>query len=395
MKRTTSLSPSPEARKRKRSVFQKSERRRREKDVRALEKGMFMSNGIKTINCIKEMREFGAYQLTCLVIDVVEKIDKNGKAYCNLTVCDKEQCTISAPKFGSTKRELEELVGCLVEATIEKGEYKGNDSYKFKSFAEGYGSKADYLPTAPLDVDEMYRWITDTLNDMSRVDPRSRKPGQGYIAKITADIYQDNKTDITTRGAGARIHHAYLGGLIYHTYRMCRHALSVCDVYGELLDKEMLFCAAALHDIGKLHELETSDLGSTTYTVEGNLFGHAMLGIEMIDKAAMRDTSYADENDRKACAERLMVLKHCIASHHGNREYGAIALPAVPEAEALHTIDLLDSRMDIFESEYAKMDPGESGSQIVQGLGYRVYRTTWSRYPKYSEEARIDDELMW
>ena len=78
--------------------------------------------------------------------------------------------------------------------------------------------------------------------------------------------------------------------------------------------------------------------------------------------------------------ERLLVLKHMIASHHGKQEYGAIAKPCVAEAMALHIIDLLDSRMEIFEEEMVNVQPGErtqSGNYALDNV--HVYRPTWAK----------------
>ena len=74
------------------------------------------------------------------------------------------------------------------------------------------------------------------------------------------------------------MHHNIYGGLAYHTYRMVKAAYALCEVY-KLLNRELLVCGTALHDIGKLFELKTSDTGIANYTDMGNLFGHSLIGI--------------------------------------------------------------------------------------------------------------------
>ena len=39
-------------------------------------------------------------------------------------------------------------------------------------------------------------------------------------------------------------------------------------------------------------------------------------------------------------AEKLQMLEHMIASHHGKKEWDAITTLAFPEAEMLHLIDM-------------------------------------------------------
>jgi 3'-5' exoribonuclease len=42
-------------------------------------------------------------------------------------------------------------------------------------------------------------------------------------------------------------------------------------------------------------------------------------------------------------------IKHIIASHHGNREWGAIQEPSTREAMIVHFADLFSSRIDMFD----------------------------------------------
>jgi len=47
-----------------------------------------------------------------------------------------------------------------------------------------------------------------------------------------------------------------------------------------------------------------------------------------------------------------------LASHHGQLEFGAIVTPAIPEASVLHALDMIDSGLYIFNSEYENMNEG-------------------------------------
>lgn len=69
-------------------------------------------------------------------------------------------------------------------------------------------------------------------------------------------------------------------------------------------------------------------------------------------------------------ADLLMKLQHMILSHHGT--YGATVLPQTPEAELLHHLDMIDSRMYQVEEALANTEPGTFSDKIF-GLGVRVY----------------------
>ena len=155
--------------------------------------------------------------------------------------------------------------------------------------------------------------------------------------------------------AAKSMHHNLYGGLVYHTSRMVDAAFAICEVY-PMLDRELLVCGTAIHDLGKIKELKTADTGAASYTTEGSLLGHALLGIEMIDEEVReRDAANGRQTyDR----EDVMCLKHMIASHHGKLEWEAIKQPAMPEAMVLHELDMIDSRIYIYEETFSKTEPG-------------------------------------
>jgi len=53
---------------------------------------------------------------------------------------------------------------------------------------------------------------------------------------------------------------------------------------------------------------------------------------------------------------RLHLL-HLIGSHHGQKELGSPVEPKTPEAMALHYIDNLDSKLEMFGAGYATAQP--------------------------------------
>lgn len=141
-----------------------------------------------------------------------------------------------------------------------------------------------------------------------------------------------------TGPAARRIHHAYLGGLLEHTWFVARLAYQMTEVYTQL-NRQLVVAGAILHDIGKLKELAQPH--APDYTVAGQLVGHIVLGWEMIRQEAVA-MNFPDQN-------LLLQLEHIILSHHGQREFGAPVLPKTREALLVYLADDLDAKVKIME----------------------------------------------
>lgn len=217
-------------------------------------------------------------------------------------------------------------------------------------------TKANFAHTAPVDVDIAFDFIVEQVKSVDS-DPDCTGSYKS-LSYLTRQLLEKNKESFKTSSAAVMMHHNFIGGLVYHTYRMIKQAIIMCDVYGGV-DKELLICGTALHDIGKIKCMDTSDVGEATVTVTGRLLDHAIVGVSMIQEEAQKDTY--DPN-------KITMLQHMIASHHGTLEWGAITTPAFPEAEMLHLIDMIDSRMNMFEEAYKGQEPGTISKNKVYGL---------------------------
>ena len=79
-----------------------------------------------------------------------------------------------------------------------------------------------------------------------------------------------------------------------------------------------------LHDIGKIHELSYER--GFSYTSEGQLLGHMMIALRMVDEKLRVLPDFPP---------RLRALvEHMIISHHGQLEFGSPKVPQFPEAHA-------------------------------------------------------------
>ena len=182
----------------------------------------------------------------------------------------------------------------------------------------------------PDGVDEWWAQFTELLNSV-----------QNPYLKQLVDAYLDDMTFVERfkgAAAGKRWHHGYRGGLLQHCLEMARLADATCRIWPSV-DRDLLFVAVLVHDIGKLDEL-TDDL-YVEYTTEGKLVGHLTQGALDVAKRIEGISNFPDKL-------RMHIL-HCIMSHHGSRENGSPVEPRSLEAMALHHIDNLGAQLNATE----------------------------------------------
>jgi 3'-5' exoribonuclease len=128
-------------------------------------------------------------------------------------------------------------------------------------------------------------------------------------------------------GRGGPRHHAYLGGLLEHTVAVTTLAVELCAVH-QRLDRDLLICAAIVHDIGRTREFVYG--AEIERTEEGRMLGHIELGLRLIATAAPSSLPRS----------RLLRLQHCVTMHHG-ADRGEMRF-ASAEAVALYRLNALD-----------------------------------------------------
>jgi 3'-5' exoribonuclease len=169
--------------------------------------------------------------------------------------------------------------------------------------------------------------------------------------------------------AGIRNHHAYLGGLLEHVVTLLEAADRVVPLYPEV-NRDLLLTGIFLHDIGKVRELSYGRVFS--YSDEGQLVGHLVIGVEMLNEKAAR---VPDLTGEPFPAELLLRLKHMIVSHHGTYEFGSPKLPMTPEAIALHYLDNLDAKIHSFTREIrADRNQASAWTPFNQSLQRRLFK---------------------
>ena len=134
---------------------------------------------------------------------------------------------------------------------------------------------------------------------------------------------------------------------------------------------------AFLHDVGKIDELTYER--DFAYTDEGQLIGHLVMAVGMLEKKLEE----AERLSGEAVPDEIVLrLKHMIVSHHGQYEYGSPKLPMTLEAVALHHLDNLDAKIHSFDT-LIRDDPNvDSGWTIFHhSLGRKLFKGEPERPP--------------
>ena len=206
------------------------------------------------------------------------------------------------------------------------------------------------VPAAPYAPEQMLEYVERTLNKLEDADYRA----------VSLAVLERHRDGFLSLPAGQSMHHAFLHGLLMHTAKMLQAAVMLSRLYPDVIDRSQLIAGAFLHDIGKLVEFETTELGLVSgYSRDGQMLGHLFIGAEEVG---------AEARALGIPEEKRSVLQHLIVSHHGRQEFGAIMTPKCAEAELLSHLDMIDSRMEIYRIAYAETPPGTFSRQKVYGL---------------------------
>jgi 3'-5' exoribonuclease len=176
-----------------------------------------------------------------------------------------------------------------------------------------------------------------------------------------SEAFLDEWGDRFRRTAAARnYHHARRGGLVEHTAQMMRIAKQIAPLYPEL-NVDLLLAGILFHDSGKLWENALPQKGFVmNYDELGELMGHIAIGLELVNALWRRlnvENAVVWKDLLPASEDVRMHLLHLIGAHHGEPEFGSPVAPKTPEAMALHYIDNLDARLEMFAAGYITAKP--------------------------------------
>ena len=311
---------------------------------------------------INELREGDNISEIYLCRKKQSLVTKNGKSYESLTLQDKTG-SLDAKIWDPGNPGIDEFDALdYVEVSGNVTAYQGHlqlNIRRARVAREGEYLAADFLPVSGRSVDEMLGELQKFIGTVQ--EPHLKKLLDSFFTEDAAFI------KVFRRSSAAKsVHHGFVGGLLEHTLGVT----TLCHYFARtypILNRDLLITAAILHDIGKTREL--SAFPQNDYTDDGQLLGHIVIGVEMVDEK-LRDIP---DFPRALSSE----LRHCILAHHGELEFGSPKKPAIVEAIALNFADNMDAKMEIFKEAVA----ASTGDDWIgwQGmLDSNIRRTTLS-----------------
>jgi len=220
-------------------------------------------------------------------------------------------------------------------------------------------SLADYMPRTKKNVTQMFNETKEILTGIRHTGLKA------LVEEFLTDT--DLMHQFCTAPAAMQMHHSYLGGLLEHTHSMLKVAKAILPLYPKI-QADLVLVAVFLHDIAKTQEL-SYQMGFS-YTDSGQLLGHIIQGIQMINRKVDAIAKKEIVLDKAV----LDSLNHIIISHHGQYDFGSPKLPATAEAFMVYYIDDLDAKMNQV-TELIDNQPGDSDWTAYQRpLETRLYR---------------------
>lgn len=293
------------------------------------------------------------YKLT----GISKKTKRDGGLYLSLELMDKTG-KIPAKIWENVESCLKLLrEGQVYKTTGYVNEFMSKKEIKIDSMnpvspGDKNYNEADFVEEAPFDTKDLFNKMIAAMKTNIEND---------YLLRLVDLFDQSYGEKFRIHYGAQKIHHAYLGGLLKHTYSMMELALFIARHYS--LDKEILLTGVLFHDVGKVFEFNISP--AVSLTAEGGLLGHLIVGSRIFLELTGKIDGFPEDLSVK--------IQHLIISHHGEKEFGSPEVPKTPEAFALHVIDLLDSKINIMKEAVQSVEGGSLFTEYLYPLGRRVY----------------------
>jgi 3'-5' exoribonuclease len=294
------------------------------------------------------------------------KLTREQKPYCELSLAD--ACDRMTLRVWSDHPAYKVCSSLTTDSFIELiGEFQssqfGLDAQKWTVRPLTQPEKNELLQGPPelrAKQEADWKFVLETITKIG--DPRLRALSETFL--------KDFGERFRRTAAARKYHHARRGGLVEHTAQMMRVGLEIAPLYPQL-NVDLLVAGILFHDCGKLWENALPENGFVmNYDELGELVGHISIGIEVVNtlwRKLSADNSESWKTMSPSSEDVRVHLLHLVASHHGEKEFGSPVEPRTPEAMALHYIDNLDARLEMFAAGYTTAKP----------LAPRIFERVW------------------
>lgn len=345
-----------------------------------------VEHGVSHASCMKEFyicdcirHENKVVTSTFVVVAKQIKPKKTGEPYLALTLGDR-----SGQLEAKMWDNVEEVLNAFDQDDFLKikglvNKYKNRFQltiHKLRKLGDTEIEFSDYLPKTTKNIEELWQTLTGFIDSFQ--DPHLKALVQAFMSDPEiASAYRNAP-------AAKTLHHAYIGGLLDHVVSLFRSCDLIARNYPQV-NRDLLLTGAFLHDIGKIHELTYHR--SFTYTTRGQLLGHMIIELEMLQEKLAAIPEFP--------ADLKTLVEHLIISHHGEYEFGSPKLPMFPEALLLHYMDDLDSKMEAMRAQFereAEMESPWTGYNA--SLGRPLLDSAKFLKPKADKASSVSDSTI-
>lgn len=335
-----------------------------------------------------------------VVLDREDKQTRKGKAMAMLSLRN----ATGAASLPVWEEQLPAAVGLraglpvLLTATWAPGS-AGNGQWRFDS-AEALPADHPVLleaqPVAPVTLAELGARTAALLSVLS---PEARELFD--LLMNTPVAWPDGpaepmKARFIEAPAATVNHHPTIRGLFFHVVQTTELALAAAETLRRTgdapgLDKDAVVLGGFWHDVGKLDEL--SWRGAFKYSARGAGASHMGWGMCRITEAVTRAETASGWRPTARQRELIDHLLHIVASHHGQKDWGALVEPASREAWCVSAADNLSSKVQPITDAAGAGTPLADGWTRV-GTG-RFGRTQFiSPTASRTQAARTEDGVL-
>lgn len=287
----------------------------------------------------------------------------NGSLYIHCVLCDKTGQLLGRV-WQATQAMYEQIPeGGFIRVRGRVENYKGTLQFIIDGILPVSADTvdlADFMPRTNEDIDAMFERVKEILRSIKN----------RHLLLLIKQFITDEPLMEKFRQspAAVQMHHAFIGGLLEHTRNVLELALAVIPRYPQV-SLDLVLAGVFLHDLGKTAELVYDT--NFAYSNEGQLIGHLVQATIMVEEKVR---AVEAETGETFPADIKQALQHIILSHHGQYEFGSPKLPAMPEAIALHHLDNLDAKLNMYLTRIeSNNDPGD-WTEYVRGLDTKIYK---------------------
>ena len=196
------------------------------------------------------------------------------------------------------------------------------------------------------------------------------------LRRLTLELLQAHRDTVLNLPASLKQFYPFPGGWLEHVLHVAQTCISLCDYYqkmyvgtGFALNRDVVICAALLHDLGRAEEWHPATAVGVPPepTVAGQLHGHLVLGRDLVRDAA-RGVPELD-------AETLLLLEHVVLTHLSLPAWGSPRLPLAPESVLLHHADDLSAKLEMYARALTLDSADGDFTERDPALGKALWKT--------------------